>query len=138
MVWLFSKQQKRNKAILTTIIVQWNVAGLWKLPFAVCVGSCFRREGARVRGVIERAREWRFSQQDIASSPHVGTRYYPVPWTTRCLKTKVLWHSSGKHVHVILICSLAPHFYKVILGYTGVCIIFLIFALNHRLMVLDR
>ena len=45
--------------------------------------------------------------------------------------------SSRKHAYIIL-TPLKPHFYIVKLGFTGVYIIFLISAQNHRLWVFVR
>ena len=44
-------------------------------------------------------------------------------------------------IRITRLCDLyplAPHFYIVIFDFTGICIIFLNFALKHRLLVLVR
>ena len=50
---------------------------------------------------------------------------------------KYTLHPSRKHAYMIL-TPLKPHFYTVKLGFTGVYVIFLISAQNHRLWELVR
>ena len=61
-------------------------------------------------------------------------RIFHKPWDTcKFLSNNTCSESSQKHVYIML-TPLNPHFYIVKLGFTGVYIIFLIFARKHRLL----